>query len=100
MSNRVDEYGVLFHSRARTVFFSLCQDFKFSIASLDRQRDENVFQRVQANHVAALRRRLQEVALEVVAQLATDQSRDRFHHFLALAIDEYINEFVQKAKSL
>jgi hypothetical protein len=100
MNNNVDEYNVLFHSRARAIFFSLSKDFRYSTASLDRLNDENVFQKVQANYLVELKRQLQEVAMEVLENLSTGQSRDGFTRVLTSSIEEYTNEFVQKARSL
>lgn len=100
MNNHVDEYNILFHSRAGAIFSSLSRDFKCSTGSLDRLHDENVFQRLQAKYTIELKRQLQEVALEVLEQFSAGRYREGFNKILASSIEEYTQEFLQKARSL
>jgi hypothetical protein len=100
MENKIEQYNILFHRKAKAVFFSVYEEFKHTTASLDRQRDENVFQRMQAQYSARLKRQLGEVALETLEQLSLGLSRDGFNRILTSFIEEYTTEFVQKARSL
>jgi hypothetical protein len=100
MNNHVDEYNILFHSRASAIFSSLSRDFKCSTGALDRLNDENVFQGLQAKYTIELKRQLQEVALEVLEQFSAGRDREGFNRILTSSIEEYTNEFLQKARSL
>ena len=98
MKTDVEQHTVLFHNRAREVFFSLYNNFKHSTATVDRQRDENVFQQLQAKYTNELKSQLHAVASEVLEQLPG--LNDGLNRMLHSLIEGYIREFVQKARSL
>ncbi|ANE53049.1 hypothetical protein [Flavisolibacter tropicus] len=95
----LEQQRVLFHDRARNVFFSIYSEFRHSIASVDRQGDENVFQQLQNRYVSQLHSRLNSIALELLEQ-AEGTNRNQLSVSLSQSIKEYINEFMQKVKSL
>jgi hypothetical protein len=99
MKKDIEQYTVQFHNRAREVFFSLYSDFKHSIAGIDRQGDENVFQQLWAKYTHEVRAQLQTIAAELLGELSTG-SRNEFNHILHTAIEDYVQEFVQKVRSL
>lgn len=91
---------VLFHNRARAVFFSLYNEFQVAVAGINRQQDENVFQQQQGKYVRQLEFRLQMIASEVTAQRQHQGvSKDSHQQFDGL-VAEYLKEFQQKIKSL
>ncbi|HET7898562.1 MAG TPA: hypothetical protein VFL47_12840 [Flavisolibacter sp.] len=100
MNNQLEEYNVLFHARARAIFFSLCKNFRDAIHSLDRMADENVFQQVQARYLRELKRQLDEVAMELLEKISPGASREGFNRQLLSQIAEYTTEFTQKARAL
>ena len=95
----LEQQSVLFHDRARNVFFSIYSEFRHSIASVDRQGDENVFQQLQNRYVSQLHLRLDSIALELLEQ-TEGTNRNQLSVSLSQSIKEYINEFMQKVKSL
>ena len=99
MKSNIEQYTVQFHNRAREIFFSLYNDFKRSTATVDRLRDENVFQQLQAKYTHELKSQLYAVASEMLEQVSSGV-HDGFNHLLHSLIEDYINEFVQKARSL
>lgn len=100
MQEGIEPYCVAFHDRARSVFFSLYAEFRHSIASIDRQADENVFQQSQNRYASQLHLRLNHIALELLEQAASSGNRTRLNQVLSPSIEEYVKEFIQKAKSL
>ena len=92
----MDNHVVLFHDRARKVFFALYSEFKHAVATIDRQRDENVFQQQQAMYTNTLKHHLQNIAQETSRHMQQqDQSQK-----LNVLVEDYLKEFVHKIKSL
>ena len=100
MQEGIEQQCVTFHDRARNVFFSLYAEFRHSIASVDRQGSEDVFQQLQNRYINQLQRRLNDIALELLQQAAPTGNRTRLNQVLSPSIEEYIKEFKLKAKSL
>jgi hypothetical protein len=99
MSEEITQCSIVFHERAQSAFFSIYGEFKQAIASIDRQGDENVFQRLQNRYASQLQLQLHNIALEILGQVDTAQ-RNKLSFSLSQSIEEYIREFLQKAKSL
>jgi hypothetical protein len=99
MLGGIEQQCVLFHDRARNVFFSVYKEFRHSIASVDRQGDENVFQQLQTRYANLLHLQLNKIALELLDQ-AEPSNRSMLNVSLGQSIKEYVSEFMQKAKSL
>lgn len=99
MQEEVKQQSILFHDRARNVFFSIYREFRHSIASVDRQGDENVFQQMQNRYASQLHLQLNSIALELLEQADTSH-RNQLNVTLSQSIKEYSNEFMQKIKSL
>ena len=100
MKSGIEQYSVRFHNRAREIFFSLCNDFKHTVAGIDRQGDENVFRQLQAKYTNELKGRLQAVAWEILEQLPAGSDRNGLNRSLGSFVEDYTSEFVQKARSL
>jgi hypothetical protein len=99
MHEGIEQNSVTFHNRARSEFFPLYQEFRQSVKLLDRQRDENVYQQLQMRFANQLQHRLQNIAMELL--LHTEHTcRNQLNPLLANAIDGYVQEFMQKARSL
>lgn len=99
MQEGIEQQNIVFHERARNVFFSIYGEFRHSIASIDRQGDENVFQQLQNRYASRLHLQLHTIALELLGQ-AEPENRNQLNYSLSQFIKEYIKEFMQKAKSL
>lgn len=74
--------------------------FKQSIGALDRQWDENVFQRQQGMYTTLLKRRLDGIALELMEGLESGQERSEWNHMVSRFVQDYMREFGLKIKSL
>lgn len=79
---------------------SLYREFKHSVATIDRQWEENVFQQQQGRYTVLLKRRLDGIALELMALLETGDDRNEWSHAASGFIQGYLHEFGQKIRSL
>lgn len=100
MKQDVEQACITFHQRAREIFFDLYRHFQSSVAPIDRQGDENVFQRSHGRYVAQLRQQLQGLAMDILNEADAGTDRGRLNHSLASFIDDYVQEFIQKVRSL
>ncbi len=100
MEQDIAQSSIVFHNRARHVFFPLYKEFRHSIASIERQGDENVFQQLRNRYASQLHLRLHNIALDILSQLKNTGNYNKLNQTLSRLIIEYVNEFMQKAKSL
>ena len=100
MNNAMEQVSVLFHNRAGEAMLSLYREFKHSVASIDRQWEENVFQQQQGRYTSLLKLRLDSIARELMSVLETSSDRNEWSHSVTGFIQSYLNEFRQKIKSL
>ncbi len=100
MNNDWNRNNILFHNRANEVMHTLFSEFEASIATINRQHDENVFQQQLGKYSRLLKHQLDFIALEVIGQAGSNQNTSEKNHALSLFIEEYLHEFKQKAKSL
>lgn len=91
---------VLFHNRAGEALLSLYREFKHSVASIDRQWDENVFQQQLGKYTVLLRHRLESIAIDLMNQLQTGDDRNKWSHTANGFIGEYMREFGLKVRTL
>jgi hypothetical protein len=99
MKEGIEQLNVLFQNRATTVFFALYNEFRHSTALIDRQGDENVFQKLQNRYVSQLALQLHDIALEVLEKADHSHDRQKLQYAFTHSIEEYTNEFLQKIKS-
>jgi len=100
MNKDCERANVSFHNRAGTVLNELFREFKSAITGIDRQRDENVFQQQVGKYTSQLKHNLDVIAGEMLNRPAPGINRQEWNHTLSSFIDQYIQEFRQKAKSL
>lgn len=100
MKQDKEQACVAFHERAREIFFDLYRHFQSSVAPIDRQGDENVFQQAHGRYVAQLRQQLQGLAIDILHEADAGTDRNRLNLSLASFIDDYVHEFIQKVRSL
>ena len=89
-----------FNYKAKKIFFSLFEKFKGSARSLDRIKDENVFQHQQAKYLQALKHQLESLAMELLHRNKTLKQISQLNKKLADGINQYLKEFRQKSRSL
>ena len=75
-------------------------EFKRKIESLDRRRDENVFQLVQARYINELEKQLHHEVEKMVEKYKTNTNVTLLRHELGNQASYILSEFLQKAKSM
>ena len=98
MKNDAEYRSMAFHNRAREILSSVYNDFKRSVAAIDRQGDENVFQQLRNKFAGKLKQKLQSVALELLGETAV--GTDKLNQVLSRLIEQYVHEFMQKIRAL
>lgn len=89
-----------FNKRAQKVFFPLYEKFKESTKLLNRVRDDNVFQQQQSKYLQTLKQQLESLALEILNKNRSVGNNSQLNKKLTDEINEYVNEFRQKSRSL
>lgn len=100
MKNTREQINVLFHNRAGEAMLSLFREFKHSVAAIDRQWEENVFQQQQGRYTALLKHRLDSIALELLSLLDTGDDRNEWSHMAGGFVRGYLHEFGQKIRAM
>lgn len=100
MKNDYEHITMEFHNRAKLILFSVYNDFKCSVASLDRQGDENVFQQAHNKFAGILKHQLKSVAREMLHQLRTTTNNNQVNQTLTHFIEDYVHEFMQRVRAL
>ena len=67
---------------------------------LDRVRDDNVFQQQQGKYLQTLKQQLGAMALETLEKNKDVENVGQLNKKLADVINEYVNEFRKKSRSL
>ncbi|MEI6950221.1 hypothetical protein V9K67_23775 [Paraflavisolibacter sp. H34] len=100
MTNSMESLKVEFNNRASSVFFTTFSSFQTSIASLDRQGDENVFQQLRGRYATLLQQQLEGIARELISRSQAEPGTARLKEALPTMILEYTNDFCRKINSL
>jgi len=89
-----------FNDKAQNIFISLYENFKVSARKLDRTKDNNVFQQQEGKYLATLKYQLDILALEILGKNKTLKNISQLNKKLTDAVNDYLNEFKQKSRSL
>lgn len=100
MDNDVVHILTGFRNRAASISQAIFKDFRSSVKRLDRQTDENVFQRLQARYLQELDKQLHQIAEKTVKEYSPYSTATNLHHELAGQISYLLAEFLHKAKSM
>lgn len=100
MIKNSEQIKVEFNDRARCVFFSLYQEFESHIIALNREKDENVFQKLQSRYVEKLKQELGWIAREIAEKYRALNDINQVHQSLIALSENFQHEFVQKIRSL
>jgi hypothetical protein len=100
MEQNMEQINFMFNDRAKTVFFRLYEEFKNAIAAVDRQGQEDTFQKLQTQYVNTLRVQLESVALDVLQRNERHPQRTQLQRAFTSGINTYIAEFIQKIRCL
>ena len=91
---------VEFNTKASAIFFSHFENFKDTVQQLDRKKDDNVFQLQQAKYLQALKNQLEYLAQSLLNKHSSMRSANLLNKKIRDEIDQYLNEFKQKSRSL
>jgi hypothetical protein len=100
MKNDFEHISVAFHNRAKEALFSLYGSFRYAVASIDRQGDENVFQQLHDKFSSRLKHQLESIAKEMLSQADSGSNINELNQSLSYFIQGYMHEFSQKIRSL
>ena len=98
--NEFPQEIVEFDNKAKKIFFSLYENFAQSAKQLDRQKDDNVFQQQQSKYLNTLKTQLENLAQESLNKNSSLKNINLLNKKLRDEINAYLNEFMQKSRSL
>jgi hypothetical protein len=98
VKNDFEHRSIAFHNRARQILFSVYNDFRSSVAGIDRQRDENIFQQQRNKFASRLKDQLQSVVRETLDGTTVDANGT--NRALSGFVEQYMHEFMQKVRAL
>jgi len=98
--NEFPQEIVEFDNKAKKIFFSLYENFAQSAKQLDRRKDDNVFQQQQSKYLNTLKTQLENLAQESLNKNSSLKNIKLFNKKLRDEINAYLNEFMQKSRSL
>jgi hypothetical protein len=98
--NEFPQEIVEFDNKAKKIFFSLYENFAQSAKQLDRRKDDNVFQQQQSKYMNTLKTQLENLAQEPLNKNSSLKNINLLNKKLRNEINAYLNEFMQKSRSL
>lgn len=98
--NEFPQETVDFNNKAKKIFFSLYENFAGSAKQLDRTIDDNVFQQQQNKYLKTLKTELENLAKDILNKSSSSKNINLLNKKLRDEISNYLNEFMQKSKSL
>ena len=98
--NEFPQEIVDFDNKAKKIFFSLYENFSQSAKQLDRRKDDNVFQQQQSKYLNTLKTQLENLAQESLNKNISLKNINLLNKKLRDEINAYLNEFMQKSRSL
>lgn len=98
--NEFVQETVAFNDNAKKIFFSLYKKFAESAKQLDRKKDENVFQQQQNKYFDTLKLQLENLARDILNKYRSSTNLNLLNKRLRDEINNYLNEFRQKTRSL
>ena len=100
MDPEYEQLSVDFTSKAQRLFTLTYNKFRSTTRSLDRQRDENVFQLQVGKFLATLKIQLENIASELLNKYDVSKNTGHWNKLLNDQINIYLNEFRQKSRFL
>lgn len=89
-----------FRNLSSKIYEMVYDDFRQKVKNLDRQRDENVFQQLQARYVNALKKQLEQEAEKVIQEHNRHHAVRTLQRELTGQIAYLLPEFILKVKSM
>ena len=98
VSTETEYINIAFHSKASDLFFSLYEKFQSSIKTIDREKEEYIFQQMRERYVRTLQQQLEMAAKDIIKNNQGHKQLNQVDQNLNLFIKEYLHRFVQKIK--
>lgn len=100
MENDINRAVSAFRNLSSRVSEMIYLDFRSSVKKLDRQTDENVFQKLQARYIAELENQLNQAAGKLISEFRGNSLVNTLQYELSNRVAYLLSEFLLKAKSL
>jgi hypothetical protein len=100
MEMHTEQLSVAFNNRARPVFFALYNTFKQRAVTIDRLKDENVFQQLHSQYLNTLKQQLEQIAKEIIGKSKAPLEQTQFAQRVPALILDFTSEFTQKVRAL
>lgn len=89
-----------FRNASASIFEMMFTDFQNGTKNLDRQKDDNVFQRLQARYISQLEKQLLGEADNAMKGHYQNRELKILQHELATRVSYLLSEFSVKARSM
>src|SRR4051812_45494098 len=99
MQKDPDEILVEFNDSAGRLLTYLFEKFQKNVQSLNRNKDDNVFQQLQAKYMYDFKNELENMA-KIYIEKCGGANAHELNNRLTNSIDRFTNEFIQQIRSL
>jgi hypothetical protein len=96
MSADIEQINIEFHNRANTQFFFACNNFQTAIKTIDRVKEEFLYQQIREKHIKTLQQQLTMLAKEIIKTNQDHKQLNQVDQNLQHFLKEYLHRFVQK----
>lgn len=100
MNKEYEQLSLEFTTKAQKLFIFTFEQFRNSTKTLNRQKDENVFQLQVGKFVATLKHELENIATELMKKNSALRNARLVNKILTDHIESYLNEFRRKSRSV
>ncbi|MGN6493159.1 MAG: hypothetical protein ACTHLE_14260 [Agriterribacter sp.] len=100
MNSDIDAVKARFRDEASVIYLRIMKTFEFNTQKLDRQKDENVFQRLTSRYADELKRELSQIAEQLIYQCGDGTKRNLLQQDFARQISYHISQWLLKVRSM
>lgn len=100
MNSDIDAVKARFRDEASVIYLRIMKTFEFNTKKLDRQKDENVFQRLTSRYADELKRELSQIAEQSIYQCGDGTKRNLLRQDFARQISYHISQWLLKVRSM
>src|SRR5687768_9225901 len=98
MSIETEHINIAFHNRATDLFFALYEKFQSATKTIDRKKEEYLFQQTGEKYIKTLQQQLEITAQEIIKKNQDHKQLSHADQDLNIFIKEYLHRFVQKIR--
>ena len=96
MNNDNEHISITFHNEARTIFFSVVNDFNKATENMDRRQSEFQYNQMKNQYVNTLKQQLEYLARKLMDQNQGSRQMKELEQTLSQNLKEYLHSFVNK----